>query len=512
MLTVDDYGRIRRAHRDGMSIRAIARMLHHSRRKIRQVLTESEPKPYTRVKPPLCPVLGPYQAVINEILRQDEQSNTPQKQRHTAAKIFRRLKEEHCYQGSYIQIRRFVREHKRAEHRISGTFIPLNHDPGQRLECDFGHVVIQFPEGRRQVPVLQVVWSFSGHRFSIGLPSEKVEAILEGMVQAFECFACVAREVWWDNPKTVALKILKGRQRKIHPRYEALASHYLFDPMFCMPASGNEKSYVENSVFDLQRDWCTPVPCMKDVTELNAYLRKCCIDRTAHTVSGQSQTVGERFEQDKAAAFALVPHHFEPCVYQNAKVDKYQTVRHGTNRYSVPRRWAFETVTLKIYVDKIRVVASDTVIATHERCYDKHCQVLDPVHYLAILGRRPAGLDHSNVFKNWKLPACFTQLRKDLEHLHGALTGSRQFILVLQLLAKHPVTRVSESIEYYQGRQSVDSDLIIQRVNHKKAVELSGNTSLDTPSTVPMVTVPEPTLLHFDTFFTRDQKGVSCRG
>jgi len=511
MLTVDDYGRIRRAHRDGMSIRAIARMLHHSRRKIRQVLSEPEPKPYTRVKEPLCPVLGPYQAIINEILKQDDQSNAPRKQRHTAAKIYRRLKEEHTYQGSYIQIRRFVREHKRGEYRISGTFIPLNHDPGQRLECDFGHVVIQFPEGRRQVPVLQVVWSFSGHRFSIGLPSEKVEAILEGMVQAFEFFACVAKEVWWDNPKTVALKILKGRQRKIHPRYEALASHYLFDPMFCMPASGNEKSYVENSVFDLQRDWCTPVPGMKDLTELNLYLRKCCIDRMAHTVSGQRQTVGERFEQDKAAAFALVPHHFEPCVYQNAKVDKYQTVRHGTNRYSVPRRWAFETVTLKIYVDKIRVIASDTVIATHERCYDRHCQILDPVHYLAILGRRPAGLDHSNV-KNWKLPACFTQLRKDLEHLHGALSGSRQFILVLQLLAKHPVTRVSESIEYYQRRQSVDSDLIIQRVNHKKAVELSGNTSPDTPATVPMVTVPEPTLLHFDTFLARDQKGVSCHG
>ena len=81
------------------------------------------------------------------------------------------------------------------------------------------------------------------------LSSEKVEAILEGMVQAFEFFGSVSREVWWDNPKFVVLEILKGRQRKVHPRYQALASHYLFDPMFCMPAKGNEKSYVENSVF-----------------------------------------------------------------------------------------------------------------------------------------------------------------------------------------------------------------------------------------------------------------------
>jgi len=58
MLTVDDYGRIRRAHRDGMSLRAIARTLHHSRRKIREALACPEPKPYTRTKDPPAPKLG----------------------------------------------------------------------------------------------------------------------------------------------------------------------------------------------------------------------------------------------------------------------------------------------------------------------------------------------------------------------------------------------------------------------------------------------------------------------
>jgi len=48
MLTVDKYTRIRQAHRDGMSIRAIARTFHHSRRKVREVLSNPEPKPYTR--------------------------------------------------------------------------------------------------------------------------------------------------------------------------------------------------------------------------------------------------------------------------------------------------------------------------------------------------------------------------------------------------------------------------------------------------------------------------------
>ena len=51
MLKVEDYARIRRAYRDGMSIREIARAYHHSRRKIREVLANPEPRGYRRTKP-----------------------------------------------------------------------------------------------------------------------------------------------------------------------------------------------------------------------------------------------------------------------------------------------------------------------------------------------------------------------------------------------------------------------------------------------------------------------------
>ncbi len=72
MLTVDDYGRIRRAHRDGMSLRAIARTLHHSRRKIREALACPEPRLYTRTKDPPAPKLGPFTPIIDEVLKTDE--------------------------------------------------------------------------------------------------------------------------------------------------------------------------------------------------------------------------------------------------------------------------------------------------------------------------------------------------------------------------------------------------------------------------------------------------------
>ena len=307
MLTVEDYCKIRIAHRDGMSIRQIARRFHHSRRKVRQVLEESEPRPYTLPPERPAPQLGPYKVVLEQILEEDRQA--PRKQRHTAAKLYRRLRDEHGYQGGYDQVRRYVGRLGRAQRE---TFIPLTHPPGRRLEADFGHIYVDFPQGRQPVSVLLLTWSHSGYRFAVALPSEQTEAILAGMVQGFEFFGCVPWEVWWDNPTTVATAILEGRQRKVQPRYAALASHYCFDPRFCMPARGNEKPYVEHSVYDLQRDWATPVPRVQDLAELNTYLRSCALAKRNHRMAGKTQTIGELFAQDQQAALPLPPRAFDP--------------------------------------------------------------------------------------------------------------------------------------------------------------------------------------------------------
>src|SRR6266702_2130347 len=114
MLTVDNYAKIRLAHRDGMSIHEIARTFHHSRYKVRQILAQPEPGPYTRTRPPPAPVLGPFHAIIDAILAADEQA--PPKQRHTAMQLYRRLRDEYAYQGGCDQVRRYVARHRR-DHR-----------------------------------------------------------------------------------------------------------------------------------------------------------------------------------------------------------------------------------------------------------------------------------------------------------------------------------------------------------------------------------------------------------
>ncbi len=145
-------------------------------------------------------------------------------------------------------------------------------------------------------------------------------------------------EVVSEAISSTATKIFKGRERKVNERYAALASHYAFDPLFCMPASGNEKPYVENFVFDLQRRWATPVPRVKGLAELNTHLRACCFKERERIVAGQSESIAQRFTQDQVAASRLAGHRFDPCIPQAAQVDKYQTVRFDGNRYyRVPR-------------------------------------------------------------------------------------------------------------------------------------------------------------------------------
>jgi transposase len=459
MLTVDDYAKIRLAYRDGMTIRELARSFHHSRRKIRQILAQPQPQPYTRVKPPPAPVLGPFHAVIDAILAADEYA--PPKQRHTAKQIFRRLCAEHDFTGGYDQVRRYVGRHRRD---CRETFIPLAHDPGQRLECDFGHIHVDFPDGRRPVPVLIAAWAYSNYGFALALPTERTEAILHGLVEAFTFFGCVPHEVWWDNPTTVVAQIFTGRERRPNAYYAALASHYTFEPLFCMPARGNEKPYAETRVRVLQRQWATPVPQVADLAALNRQLRQRCLDEAGRTVAGRAETIGARFARDRACALPLPAYPFDACVVRAAQVDKYQTVRFDGNRYSVPRACAYQSVTVKGYVERVEVSAGGQVVARHPRSYERDQQILDPLHYLAALGRRPAALDHAPVLRGWALPECFLRLRQALERRHGLRSGARHYIRVLQLLAEHPLERVQQAVAQALLHEPVQAERIVAAV------------------------------------------------
>jgi len=497
MRTVDDFARIRQLHRDGVSARQIAKQLGIGRDTIRKALAHAEPTPYTRTAPHAAPVFGPFAALVDAILEQDR--TAPRKQRHTASQIFRRLVRDHSYTGGYDQVRRHLKSRRQA---ARDTFVPLDHPPGHRCEADFGHIHIDFPDGRRLVPVLVMTWSYSNAPFALALPTERTEAILHGMSEAFAFFGGVPAEVWWDNPTTVAIHILRGRERTLHSRYAALASHYLFAPRFCLPRTPREKPRVENRVKDLERMWATPVPVVADLAALNVHLRQCCVTARERTCGGNAETVAVRFDRDRAAALPLPRRPFDACVIDSGAVDKYQTVAFDGNRYSVPRRWAFRAVTVKGFIDRVDLVADGRVVASHARCYGRHERVLDPLHFLAILQEKPATLDHAPVYRDWALPPVFAQLRTRLEADQGVRAGVRQHIRVPRLLARFPLAVVETAVTAALGRDRPTAAAIAT------AAERLAATASPVPDTaLSPIPVPRPDLTRFDRLLSRDPEG-----
>ena len=71
--------------------------------------------------------------------------------------------------------------------------------------------------------------------------------------------------------------------------------------------------------------------------------------------------------------------------------------------------------------------------------------VLEPVHYLALLERKPGALDYGRPFDEWQLPECFALLRARLEHERGD-EGTREYVRVLRLLERHSLGEVGRAV------------------------------------------------------------------
>jgi transposase len=361
---------------------------------------------------------------------------------------------------------------------------------------------VDFPQGRRLVAVLIVVWSYSQYPYAIALPDETCGSILHGLVCAWEFFGCVPAELWWDNPTTVAKAILRGRDRQLNPHYAALASHYRFAPMFCLPAKGQEKSDVERTVFALQRRFATPVPVVADLEGLNRHLLACCLRERDRTVSGRERSIGQMYEEERREAVELPARPFDACLQHIRQADKYQTVLFEEVRYSVPRQVAFEPVTLKAYLQRVVLVHKGQVVASHQRSRTPGEQVLEVTHFVAALSRKPAYLDHTRLFKELKLPPAFAALRERLVEQLGQRSGTRHYIRVLQCLAQHSAQQIAAVIDTCLGRGVVRADLILQKLamtQSRPSVEYGDDdlAGID-PAIAPSIHVPPPDLRRFD--------------
>ena len=242
MYRVEMYARVRRACRvEGMSTREASRVFGLDRKTVRKMLSFSVPPGYRRGKPPRRPKLGPFTGIIDRILEDDRTSH--HKQRHTAKRIFDRLRDEYGFTGGYTIVKDYVREQGLRSREV---FVPLSHSPGH-AQADFGEAMAVIGGALRKIHFLAFDLPHSDGCFVAAYPAETTEAFCDGHNAAFAFFGGVPRSILYDNTKLAVARILGDGKRQRTRVFTELQSHYLFEDRFGRPGKGNDKGKVEGS-------------------------------------------------------------------------------------------------------------------------------------------------------------------------------------------------------------------------------------------------------------------------
>ncbi|WP_218932062.1 Mu transposase domain-containing protein [Adhaeretor mobilis] len=151
----------------------------------------------------------------------------------------------------------------------------------------------------------------------------------------------------------------------------------------------------------------------------------------------------------------------------HAMANTLSLVRFDTNSYSVPVKYAHRQITIVASVDEVRLTFQGELIARHPRHWGREQHLFDPVHYLALLERKPGGLDHARPLEKWDLPTCFTVLRRRMETEPNGL-GTREYIRALRLLESYSVPELARAIEYALDIGIHDADSIRVILEHRR--------------------------------------------
>ena len=291
-------------------------------------------------------------------------------------------------------------------------------------------------------------------------------------MRAFEYFGGVPTRILYDNTKLAVARILGDGERQKTRAFSELQSHYLFAEKFGRPGKGNDKGDVENLVGYARRNFMVPIPHAVSWEALNEQFVRDTMARRARRLRGHTETIGERFERDRAALLPLPAVRFEACAKTTVRVSSISLVRYRTNDYSVPTEFGHRQVLVKAYVHRIVIVAGRDVIAEHERSYEREATVYDPLHYLALLEHKSRALDQAAPLAGWQLPECFAQLRRLLEarlNRHAA----REYIQVLRLLETFPLAEVTAAVEQALALNTISFDavrhLVLCRIERRPA-------------------------------------------
>jgi transposase len=460
-------------------------------RTLKRILQHAEPAGYQLQQPRPKRKLDRFLPIIHEILEQDRQA--PKKQRHTAQRLFERLQVEQQFDGCLTIVKDAVRAWKQGQAEV---FVPLAHRPGE-AQVDFGEAQVKLHGEQVKVAMFVMTLPYSDAIFCQVFPRECTEAFQEGHKRAFEFFGGVPRRISYDNSKIAVAKITGSRGREVTREFARLASHFLFEHHFCLVRRPNEKGHVENLLGFARRNYLVPLPQIERLSGLNVELEARCRQDLARQLRGKSGTKAALLAEEQAWLVPLPAQEFEARRVKPVKANSLSLVRFECNDYSVPTQYAHRDVTVIGGIDEVRLVVGDELVAQHPRSWGRGHIEFNPVHYLALLERKPGAFDYARPLENWELPDCFGVLRRRLE-AELERHGTREFIKVLRLLEHATLPKLAAAVEYSLsiGVHSADAVRLILQARQEQPVGLF---CLDGHPHLQGVHVPPPDLAAYQT-------------
>lgn len=481
---------------EGKSVRQVARETGHSRNTIPKMLQNSDAPRYTLLAEKAAPVLGPFKELIDSWIAEDEKK--PKKKRRTAKRMYDLLrKPPYGYRGAESTLRRYVGEARRkARHKV---YVLLDYQPGEAAQLDFGEgeVIIA---GQPVVAQLFLMWlGYSSATFMKAYPAQTQEVFFDGHAAAFAFFGGVPRQVWYDNLKIAVLKILKGHTRQEQEAFVSLRSHYLFEAQFCNPEAGWEKGGVEGRVGYGRRNWLVPLMEFPSWQALNAYLAEQCRAEWTRCLQGRQEPIGQRLAVEQAQ-FLPLPAAFPCCKTVAVKPNHLSLVTFASNRYSVPVAHAHEKLLLRAFVDRVEISNGKEVVATHPRCWERERDILDPLHYLPLLERKPRAFAQSKAVRQWRAqwPAAFERYWAALTQKLPAPEGTTLFVRLLKLCQRYPQDVLAAALEEALRHHCYSYDGVCELLRRQVEPPLPQPLALADRPDLRQVVVQLPELAQFD--------------
>ena len=502
---------IRRWHfRDGMPIREIERRTGLSRNTIRKYLRAGTVEPKFKV-PERPSKLDPFSEKLSVWLVVE--AGKSRKQRRTLKQMHRDLVAL-GFDGSYGRVAAFARRWKVERQREQetsgrGTFVPLVFAPGEAFQFDWSEDYAIIAGERTKLQVAHTKLSHSRVFVVRAYLLQTHEMLFDGLTQAFRVLGGVPRRGIFDNMRTAVDRIGVGKARKVNARFAALASHYLFEPEFCNPASGWEKGQVEKNVQDARRRLWQPLPSFPDIDTLNAWLEERCIEQWSQIQHGVLPGTIAKAHAVEMSNLMPLGRPFDGFVEHTKRVSPTCLIQFERNRYSVPASFANQPVSLRIYPKRIVIAAEGQILCEHGRIITRSHHlpgqtIYDWRHYLAVIQRKPGALRNGAPFA--EMPDGFRQIQGHLLKHPG---GDREMVEILSLTLQHDEQAVLCAVELAL-EAGVPTKTHVLNLLHRL---IDGKTDkakrVDIPETLVLKREPKANIARYDTLRRKEATRAS---